>query len=49
MKKLPDLKKLTMKHTSRPRQTWRQQLQVFSEWAVRRNELLARQEAKNGR
>ena len=45
MKKLPDIKKLLINNTSRPRQTWRQQLQIFSEWANRRNAWLEKQKA----
>jgi hypothetical protein len=37
MKKLPDLKRMTMKNTSRPRQTWRQQLAIMTEWAAKHN------------
>jgi hypothetical protein len=39
MKKMPDLKKLFLNNTSKPRQTWRQQLHVMAEWAARHNEL----------
>jgi hypothetical protein len=44
MKKLPDLKKMLLNNTSKPRQTWRQQLLIMSEWAARRNAWLERQE-----
>jgi hypothetical protein len=34
MKKLPELKKLLSTQTSRPRQSWRQQLVIMAEWAA---------------
>lgn len=37
MKKLPPLTKLIMKQTIKPRQTWRQQANVMSEWATKHN------------
>lgn len=43
MKKLPDVKKLYLNNSSRPRQTWRQQLQIMTEWATRRNAWLEKQ------
>lgn len=49
MKRIPDLKKLTVRDTTRPRQTWRQQLEIMAQWASKRNEWLARQEKMNGR
>ena len=36
-KRLPDIKKLMSNQTSRKRQSWRQQLAIFSEWAARKN------------
>lgn len=48
MKKLPDIKKMFMSQTSKPRQNWRQQLQVMTEWANRRNAWLAKQKDNGG-
>jgi hypothetical protein len=45
MKKLPDLKRMFLNNTSKPRQTWRQQLAIFTEWANRRNAILEKQKA----
>ena len=49
MKKMPDLKKMYLNNTSKKRQTWREQLAVFSEWAARHNRLEALKEKVNGR
>ncbi len=49
-KKLPDLKKMMLNQTSKPRQHWRQQLQIMTQWATRRNAELARlKEMEDGR
>jgi hypothetical protein len=45
MKKLPDIKRMYLNNTSRPQQTWRQQLSVFSEWVAKHNAAVARQKA----
>jgi hypothetical protein len=37
MKKMPPLKTLFVKETSKPRQTWRQQLEVMKSWAAKHN------------
>jgi hypothetical protein len=49
MKKMPDIKRMMLANTSRPRQTWRQQLAIMTEWANRRNAWLAKQEQIDGR
>jgi len=46
---MPDIKKMYLNNTSKARQTWRQQLAVMSEWAVRHNRLEAMKEKANGR
>jgi hypothetical protein len=51
MKKLPDIKKMFLNNTSKPRQTWRQQLSVMSEWATQHNAFVEKQRmriAKDG-
>jgi hypothetical protein len=45
MKKLPNLKKMMVDNTRRPRQSWQQQLSVFSEWVAHHNAAVARQKA----
>jgi hypothetical protein len=51
MKKLPDIKRMFLSQSSRPRQTWRQQLMVVTEWANRVNDYHARmmEQATDGR
>lgn len=52
MKKLPPLTKLIMKQTAKPRQNWRQQMNVMSEWAAKHNtwlELKRQRELADGR
>jgi hypothetical protein len=46
MKKLPDIKRMMVNNTSKPRQTWREQLVIMAEWAARRNAWLERQKKK---
>lgn len=36
-KKMPDIKKMLMSNTSKPRQSWREQMVIMSEWAARQN------------
>lgn len=43
-KRLPDIKKMFVNNTVKPRQTWREQLQVFSAWATAHNAAVARKE-----
>lgn len=50
MKKLPDIKKMMLSNSSRPRQSWRQQLQIMTDWAANHNALEQRKKAlTNGR
>ncbi len=49
MKKLPNFKNLMLKNTSKPRQTWRQQLVIMSDWAAKHNARIAMQEGRDGR
>lgn len=52
MKKLPNLSKVLMRNTSKPRQSWRQQLQIMEEWAKNQDawlEAKRRREVVSGR
>lgn len=43
MKKLPDMKKMFLTNTDKPRQTWQQQLAIFTEYAAKKNAWVSRQ------
>lgn len=47
IKKLPDLKRMQVKKTEKPRQTWQQQLAVFSKFAAAHNAKLGKKEDMN--
>jgi hypothetical protein len=44
IKKMPDIKKMILTNTDRPRQSWQQQLAIFAEFAARKNAYVKRQE-----
>jgi hypothetical protein len=48
LKKLPKLESLMVSKTSRPRQTWRQQLAVMEAWAAAREKAKKMKEASHG-
>jgi len=48
-KKLPNLKDLTLKNTTKKRQSWRQQWEVMAEWADARKKAKEQLEKLNGR
>jgi len=47
-KKLPQLKDLQLKNTSKKRQSWRQQWEVMAEWADARKKAKEQREKLNG-
>jgi phosphohistidine phosphatase SixA len=49
VKKLPKLEKLLVSKTTRPRQTWRQQLAVMEAWAAAREKAKKMKEISDGR
>jgi hypothetical protein len=42
VKKMPDLKRMLKTNTSKPRQTWRQQMAIMGEWSAKHNAKVAR-------
>ena len=49
VKKLPDIKQMMLQRSSRPRQTWQQQLAIVTKWAEWHNAALAAKEQADGR
>ena len=49
VKKLPDIKQMMLKRTSRPRQHWRQQLDIMTKWAEIHNAAIKAKELTDGR
>jgi hypothetical protein len=46
---LPALKKLTITDSAQKRQSWRQQLEIMSDWAGKHNAYVALKEKMDGR
>jgi len=45
---MPDIKKLMLNHTAKPRQSWREQMAVMTDWANKQSLWLERKRLIDG-